>query len=138
MAIHESNVVYSDRMASPAPSKFHTEERVIGSAIVISLHGELDIKYGSRATDGFNRALDRHPTTLAADLRDLTFMDSTGIHALLAVRARCRMQGARFVIIRGTAAVDRLLSLAGLDREFDIISSPEQLSDDVAPLAISA
>jgi hypothetical protein len=33
----------------------------------------------------------------------------------------------RFVIIRGSIAVDRVLSVLGLDRMFEIVASPEQL-----------
>ncbi|MGZ4170252.1 MAG: STAS domain-containing protein [Solirubrobacteraceae bacterium] len=124
-------------MAAPDPPKFRTEVRMVGPAAMVSFHGELDIQQASRVAGAFARALNRNPAVLAADLRGLTFMDSTGVHAMLNVEARCRRQGARFLVIRGIAAVDRVLSVLGLDRYFDMISSPDQLPGDAAGLAVA-
>jgi anti-anti-sigma factor len=115
-------------MSTADPPEFRAEEVTTGSAAMVSLYGELDIQHQDRVAASLSRALDRHPAALAADLRGQTFMDSTGVHALLDAQARCRSQGTPFFIIRGTAAVDRVLSVLGLDRVFEIISEPEQLS----------
>ena len=114
----------------PAPPEFRTEEVAIGRAAMVSLHGELDIRWESRVAASFDRALDWNPIALAADLRGLTFMDSTGVHALINAEARCRRQGTRFFIIRGSVAIDRVLSVLGLDRVFEIIAGPEHLPGD--------
>ena len=114
---------------------FRTEETVVGSTAVVGLRGELDIQYAASAVAAFDHALDRSPSVLAADLRGLSFMDSSGVHALIDAERRCRTQGARFFVIRGTAAVDRVLSVLGLDRLFEIISGPEHLPGDSAALA---
>jgi anti-sigma B factor antagonist len=112
--------------ASDRPG-FRTEEVVIGSAVMVSLHGELDIRYRSHVTASLERALARHPSALAADLRGLTFMDSTGVHALIDVERHCRQQGVRFVVVRGSITVDRVLSVLGMDRLFEIVADPEQI-----------
>ena len=106
---------------------FRTEEVTIGSAVMVSLYGELDIRYQSHVLAGLKRALGRRPPALAADLRGLTFMDSTGVHALIDIERRCRREGVRFVIIRGPATVNRVLSVLGLDRLFEIVASPEEI-----------
>jgi anti-sigma B factor antagonist len=121
-------------MAASSPTKFRIEEVAIGSAAMVSLYGELDIQSQDQVAAGLSRALDRHPAALAADLRGLTFMDSTGVHALLDAEARCREQGTAFFIIRGTGAVDRVLSVLGLDRLFEIITEPEQLAGRLSPV----
>jgi anti-sigma B factor antagonist len=122
------------RMTIRDPLEFRTEETAIASVSVVSLLGELDIQHESHVTAGFERALDRHPAVLAADLRGLSFMDSTGVHALLAAERRSRTQGTRFLVIRGSVAVDRVLSVLGLDRLFEIIAGPEHLPGDSAVL----
>ncbi len=106
---------------------FRVEEAAIGTAAMVSLHGELDVQYQSQVTAALQSALNRRPSVLVADLRGLTFMDSTGVHALIQAERRCRRQGVRFVVIRGSIAVDRVLSVLGLDRMFEIVASPEQL-----------
>jgi anti-anti-sigma factor len=112
--------------ASDGPG-FRAEEVAIGSAAMVSLYGELDVRYQSQVIDGLERALARHPSVLVADLRGLTFMDSTGVHALIDVERRCRRRGVRFAVIRGSSAVDRVLSVLGLDRMFEIVAGPEQI-----------
>jgi anti-anti-sigma factor len=122
-------------MDAPELPEFRTEEVAIGSATMVSLHGELDIHYESHVTAGFHRALDRNPSTLAADLRRLSFMDCTGVHALIDAERRCRTQGAGFFVIRGPLAVQRVLSVLGLERLFEIVAGPEHLPGDSAVLA---
>ncbi len=118
---------------------FRVEEDTIGTAAVVHLHGELDIHYEPDVVAGFERALARKPSALAADLRGLTFMDSTGVHALIDTEARCRQQGARFFVICGSGAVvDRVLSVLGLDRLFEILSAPEQLAVEATGLSAVA
>ena len=106
---------------------FRTEEVTIGSAVMVSLYGELDIRFQSHVIASLERALACHPSALAADLRGLTFMDSTGVHALIDVERRCGQEGVRFVVIRGSLTVDRVLSVLGLDRLFEIVADPEQI-----------
>jgi anti-sigma B factor antagonist len=117
--------------------EFRTEEVEIGSAAMVCLHGELDVQSEATVTEGFARVLDRKPPAFAADLRGLTFMDSTGVHALIDAERRCRAQGTSFFVVRGTSAVDRVLSVLGLDRLFQIIAGPEHLPGD-ATLAAGA
>jgi anti-anti-sigma factor len=47
------------------------------------------------------------------DLRDVTFMDSSGIHVILDATAEARRAGGRLVHVRGPAHVDRALTLTG-------------------------
>jgi anti-sigma B factor antagonist len=119
--------MYGGAMKAPDRPGFRTEEVAIGSAAMVSLYGELDIRYQSQVIASLERALARRPSALAADLRGLTFMDSTGVHALINVERRCRRQGVRFVVIRGPITVDRVLSVLGLDRLFEIVGDPEQI-----------
>jgi anti-sigma B factor antagonist len=122
-------------MTAPGPVEFRVEEVTIASVSVVKVYGELDIQSESQVAAGFARALDRRPSVLAADLRGLSFMDSTGVHALLEAERRSRMQGTRFLVIRGSVAVDRVLSVLGLDHLFEIIAGPEHLPGDSTALA---
>jgi anti-sigma B factor antagonist len=106
---------------------FHIEEMELGTATMLSFHGELDLAYGSVVTAAVEHALVRQPAAFAADLRGVTFMDSSGIHTLISAERQCRLAGVRFFVIRGSAAIDVLLAMVGLDRLFEIISGPEQI-----------
>jgi anti-anti-sigma factor len=50
------------------------------------------------------------------DMRDLAFMDSCGVHAIVNAGAHVRRLGHRLVILRGPPGVDRLFALTGNTR----------------------
>jgi anti-sigma B factor antagonist len=69
------------------------------------------------------------------DLREVTFMDTCGVHAIVDATARARRAGRRLVILRGPPHVDRLLTLtAPADAveigAVDAFESPARLSVD--------
>ncbi len=47
------------------------------------------------------------------DLRELTFIDSAGVHAIVSASIDARQRGRRLVLLRGSPNVDRLFTLAG-------------------------
>jgi anti-sigma B factor antagonist len=53
-------------------------------------------------------------TDIVVDLRELTFMDSSGVHLLLHHHRRASETGARFAIIDGPTCVARTLQLCGV------------------------
>ena len=75
---------------------FETDARRMGDVVVVSLTGELDMATAPAVQEAVERAQGEGP--IAVDLRELTFIDSTGIRALLDIyaagvqcaRARCQ------------------------------------------------
>lgn len=58
---------------------------------------------------------------VVVDLRQLTAIDSTGLHVLIEADARARRSGQRLVVVRGPAHIDRLFELVGLSDRLEII-----------------
>jgi len=58
-------------------------------------------------------------TDVVVDLREVTFLDSSGLHVLLAHHRRAAERGGRFSIIDGGGPVSRVLALTGMDAVFD-------------------
>lgn len=86
-----------------------------GDVLTISLSGELDL---SNAGDVESELLDAEATdarTIALELAELEFMDSTGIKLLVEASARSRRGGAAFVVRRPSPAVARLLRISGVE-----------------------
>jgi anti-anti-sigma factor len=82
----------------------------------VSPRGEIDL-----ATCGlFEAQLDDLWTAgwehIVVDLRDVAFMDSTGVHVLIAHHRRAAVTGGRFSIIDGTESVSRVLKITGMDQ----------------------
>ena len=59
-------------------------------------------------------ALDSQPSKVTVDLADVTFLDSSGIHRLLAGHRRATARGIRLVIVPGPECVQRAFALCGL------------------------
>ena len=88
---------------------------------VLRLAGELDVA----STDAAHKRLLSLPlqrgAQLVIDLRDVTFLDSTGIRLILRAREYARRHGAGLVLVRGPEVVMRVLAVIGLDEQLDIV-----------------
>jgi anti-sigma B factor antagonist len=93
----------------------------------VALTGELDIASAPQFEEGLARVEGDTPGVLVLDLRGVEFIDSTGLRAVIAADERARSAGRRFVIVRGTAAVERVFSVTQLDQRLDIVESPEAI-----------
>lgn len=80
---------------------------------VVTLHGELDVV----SADGLaNSLVELAGSTLVVDLSGLTFMDSSGIGALVRAKTRIRANGlGDLVLTRPGDIVRRALEIVGLD-----------------------
>jgi anti-sigma B factor antagonist len=84
----------------------------------IRLSGELDLG----TTPQLKQAVDAYARigqTITIDLREVTFVDSMGMAALLRVRHRASSRGACLRLVKPPPAAWRVFTLTGLDRVFD-------------------
>lgn len=83
--------------------------------------GELDLA----TTDTLRQEVDRlHEAgfnRLVLDLRQLRFMDSTGLRLVLEIDAGSRNDGWDFSLVRGTEAVQRLFEVTNLTERLDFV-----------------
>lgn len=81
--------------------------------------GELDVASAPQLQRALYEGL-ASARLVVVDLRALTFIDSTGLHTLLAADAQARLSECRLVLIRGCSPVERLLELSGLTHLLEI------------------
>ena len=91
----------------------------------IALSGELDIANAERLETELASIEAESPATLVLDLRQVEFMDSTGLRTVLAASERARTNGRRMVVVRGSAAVDRLFDITQVDQQLEVVDDPE-------------
>jgi anti-anti-sigma factor len=95
-----------------------------GGVRVLRLDGELDMA----GIDHFERLLvaDRPPeaTTFVIDLRGLTFIDSSGLRALIMADERVRAEGGRFIVVRGVDRVNEVLEMTGVAQRIELVDEP--------------
>lgn len=83
----------------------------MGDVYVVRLSGELDLASASGLTE---RLVDTAGSTVVVDLADLSFMDSSGISALVMARNRMAENGDSLILSRPQAMVFRVLETVGL------------------------
>lgn len=86
-------------------------------AHVLTARGELDLVGASRVLDALPDPIAR---PVVFDLSDVTFMDSSGLRSLLAVREACERAGQELRLARPSDAVLRVLTLVDIVDEFTI------------------
>jgi anti-sigma B factor antagonist len=89
----------------------------------ISLRGELDVSTAPRFNSVLSDPRIRNCHTLVVDLSELTFMDSTGLSAVLVGEMHARTRGQRFAVVRGPRHVQELFRLTGVDHFLEVIDS---------------
>ena len=87
-----------------------------GEIYQIGLSGELDMAAAPQVQDALMCAEATDADAIILDLSRLTFIDSTGIGLLVAAHARSRAGSNRLALVRGPAAVQRVLETCALDR----------------------
>jgi anti-sigma B factor antagonist len=98
----------------------------IGSRTVIAAAGEIDLVTAHAFEEAAVEALDGGALELWADLTDVTFIDSSGLHALLAVRGHVAALARHFAVVCPIGPVRRALGIARLDEELELYTSRDE------------
>jgi anti-anti-sigma factor len=96
------------------------------AASIVAMEGDLDIATEAQATAELARAMDGC-AVLVVDLRELAFLDSTGVRVLLAADLQAREKGMRFGVVRGDGMVGRLLEMTRIEKRFPVVDDPDEL-----------
>jgi anti-sigma B factor antagonist len=109
-------------MHEPVPG-FAIDARDEGDRHVVIPRGELDL---ATAPELERHVLERlgHGASVRLDLRELAFMDSSGVRALVTVhRAAASGDGALEIVRPGQgAAVDRVIVISGIAEQLGMVS----------------
>jgi anti-sigma B factor antagonist len=109
---------------------FRVEVRNNGRTSVITLGGELDLASSAALEEELERTVASGTEGVVVDLRELEFMDSTGLSTLVKAHQSAEEHGKQFGVVRGPAQVQRLLSLTGVEDRLRFADTPEELFDE--------
>jgi anti-sigma B factor antagonist len=93
-----------------------------GDTSVVSARGELDFATRDELVDVLTAIEELGTSAVVLDLRELSFIDSAGLHVLIAAHKRALAGGWRFQIACGPGRVWRALTLSGLTTELQFVS----------------
>ena len=96
------------------PDNFSVRSDASAGVVTVVVTGEVDLDTAPTVRDEVLRHL-HGGAAVHLDLGDVTFMDSSGLHVLLATSRRAAEVGADLRLARVSARVQRLLELTGTD-----------------------
>jgi anti-sigma F factor antagonist len=103
------------------------EHELVGGRLVVRVAGELDLE----AAAAFRRQVDEWVERTGArhvvlNLRRVTFIDSTGLGAILGRLRRARAAGGSLAVVRPAAPVRALFDAAGLGGVLPVFPTEER------------
>lgn len=109
-----------------APQLDVDELAVDGTTLVIALTGELDVATVEGFTAAVQRAVSDGVSAVVADLTRLTFVDSSGLAAMLGALRSLGQAGSRLVLACANPTVLRVFEITGTEQTFEILPTREQ------------
>jgi anti-sigma B factor antagonist len=104
----------------PSPPDFSCSSTSGGpDAGWVLVTGELDIATTPLLEQTLRDLGQTHLVVL--DLRRVSFMDSSGLHAIVDASIRARNAGRRLVVLRGPAGVDHMFALTGTEDDVEVV-----------------
>jgi anti-anti-sigma factor len=101
-------------MAAAATPRITTLSRPPGDdTCVVAMRGEIDMANAAELTARARKALMAGAERLRMNLSEITFMDVSGVHALLAAGAAAARYGTPFEVVAPAGPVRRVLALTG-------------------------
>ena len=95
----------------------------IGQVAVVALPVEIDVTNADAVREDLLAVLNHGAVLLVADLSKTTFCDSAGVSALVRTFRRAATSASGMRLVVSTPAVQRVLSITGVDRLLDTFPS---------------
>ena len=118
----ESRLV-SER-STPPPAAFSCDVGRNGSSAWVRPAGELDLDTVHRVESALAELCVEGCRNLLLDLRQVTFMDSTGLRLVIRWQTAAHQDGFEFAIVPGSEVVQRVFRLTGMDDHLTVADPP--------------
>lgn len=103
------------------PETFSISRSTRGASEVVTLEGELDMANAATVAETLDALADGERPVIV-DLSDLTFIDSSGIHAIL----RPRPQQGAVLLVCPPGNIQRVLSVTKIDRVLPVYETLDE------------
>jgi anti-anti-sigma factor len=104
------------------------ETQVRDRVAVVGLAGELDLA-GAVVLERELARLEADPlAALVLDLRELEFMDSSGLRAIALAMQQAEASGRRFALVPGAAQVMRVFEITRMRERLDFVDDPGEVT----------
>ncbi|HZV76505.1 MAG TPA: STAS domain-containing protein [Candidatus Babeliales bacterium] len=104
----------------------------LGGTLVFKLRGSLDLATAPTVRAALNEASEKGSHDLIVDLKQLDFLDSTGLGVLIGAYRRAVERGGKLRLVISDGPIARLLNVTGLMAVFAVYHSTEDARKDRA------
>lgn len=101
--------------------------REIGDNKIIQISGEVDLYNVRELKNALFQLTDGNHTNVVVDMKEVNYMDSSGIGALVAGQKKMKANNGSFALMNISDDVLNILKLATLDKFFKIYMSEKEL-----------
>ena len=81
-----------------------------------NLSGEIDISNAPQLKKDLETAFEQKPADIIANVSELSYIDSTGLGAIISVYGKMKKTGHRIVLVEPKDNVKKLLNITSLDK----------------------
>lgn len=100
---------------------------------VLALDGEIDLVSAATVRESLAAIVNDHTDrTVVIDLRDVTFMDSSGVGALLSAYRPLKLQQRPLLVAEPQPIVARVLGITNVERLIPVVETVDQAVENCA------
>lgn len=96
----------------------------------ILVEGEVDLATVEELEDAIDQVFSSNAHPLVVDLRKSSFMDSTGLKALVMANRRFDESGRSFAVAVSGGPISRLIDLSGVESSVKVVASTDELEPE--------
>jgi anti-sigma B factor antagonist len=93
-------------------------------ATLVSLKGEVDIYSIGKFRESIEERIKTQAPEIILDCTELSYMDSTGMGALIELRNKAKEMGQKLIMMNPRPNIKKLLNITGVDKIIEIIEYP--------------
>jgi anti-sigma B factor antagonist len=112
-------------VATDIPPAFEVEWAPVSGAPGVAVRGEVDIGTVGKLSEALDEAVRESSGALVVDLREVIFLGSTGLTALVRARAQLGREERALVVVCPPGPVRRLFEVVGIVDLFELFDSRE-------------
>jgi len=96
--------------------------------VEVPLDGDVDIASADEIEARIRSAEAQEPSVILIDLRQVSFLDSSGLRLILGAAVRAEAAGRHLVLVRGPERVQRVFELTNLQSRLEFVDHPSLLA----------
>ena len=113
-------------MNAQVPNSSVKSVRWVDRAVIVYATGDIDLEHSTQFQQALLKLLDENPSYIVVNLKDVPYMDSSGVASLVKLLSRVRKSGAALRLVELNERVRSLFEITRLDSVFEIFGTEQE------------